>query len=127
MKAVDTNVVARFILQDDPVQSQQAVECIAQGVFVSESVLMETEWVLRSVALWKRARVNDALSIFLAVESVAVARPADLAWALDRHRGGADWADMLHLIAVRGHDAFLTFEKNLRAGKDAPVPVEVLR
>lgn len=129
MKAVDTNVVARFIMQDDPVQSQQAAECVAQGVFVSESVLMETEWVLRSVTLWERMRINDALSTFLAVEAVAVARPADLAWALDRHRDGADWADMLHLIAARGHDAFVSFDRKLpkRVGSEPPVPVQVLK
>jgi len=129
VKAVDTDVVVRFITQDDPGQSQQAAQCVAQGVFVSESVLMETEWVLRSVARWDRKRVNDALSIFLAVESVAIARPAALAWALDRHRDGADWADMLHLIAARGHDAFVSFDRRLpkRVGSAPPVPVEVLK
>lgn len=129
MRAVDTNVVARFIMRDDPVQSRQAVECIAGGVFVSEGVLMETEWVLRSVARWERMKVNDALSTFLAVEAVAVARPDDLAWALDRHRRGGDWADMLHLIAARGHDAFVTFDTTLadRAGSEPPLPVELLK
>jgi predicted nucleic-acid-binding protein len=129
VKAVDTNVVVRFITRDDPDQSQQAAECVAQGVFVSESVLMETEWVLRSVARWERERVNDALSIFLAVESVASARPEDLAWALDRHRDGADWADMLHLIAARGHDAFVSFDSKLpnQIGSAPPVPVQILK
>jgi predicted nucleic-acid-binding protein len=127
VKAVDTNVVARFIMGDDPIQSPQAAECIARGVFVSEGVLMETEWVLRAVAGWDRMRVNEALATLLALENVAVARPGDLAWALDRHRDGADWADMLHLIATRGYDAFVTFEKNLREGSQPPVPVEHLK
>lgn len=127
MKAIDTNLVLRFILWDDPLQSPVAAACIAEGVFVSDGVLMETGWVLKHVG-WKRAQVNKALKSFLAIEQVSVAQPDRLLWALERHLGGADWADMLHLIAARGHDTFATFDDEVakRAGADAPVPVTTL-
>lgn len=127
MKAIDTNVVVRFILRDEPLQSATAAACIAGGVFVSHGVLMEAEWVLRHVG-WKRPRVNSALASFLAIEQVSVAQPDQIEWALARHLEGADWADMLHLIAARGHDVFTTFDVQLakRAGADAPVPVAIL-
>jgi hypothetical protein len=88
---------------------------------------MESEWVLRSLAGYGRIEINDALSAFVALESVTVAHPKQIDWALDRHRRGADWADMLHVIASTGQDAFLTFEKKLRAGNEPPVPVELLQ
>lgn len=128
MRAIDTSVVVRFILRDEPRQSEAAATCIAGGVFVSDGVMMETEWVLRSVG-WSRPRVNRALESFLAIDQVAVAQPDYLMWALERHLAGADWADMLHLIAARGNEAFVTFDRKLakRAGDDALLPVAVLR
>lgn len=129
MKAVDANVVLRYVLWDDAIQSPLAAECISHGAFVTEGVLMETEWTLRRRSGWDRKQVNDALSAFLALDKVAVAQPNGLAWALDRHRRGADWADMLHLLAARGNDAFSTFDTDIpkQAGRQPPVLVEVLK
>ncbi|TMJ20296.1 MAG: type II toxin-antitoxin system VapC family toxin [Alphaproteobacteria bacterium] len=129
MKAVDANVILRFLLLDDAVQSPLAEKCIKQGVFVSDGVLMETEWALRRRSGWDRRQVNDALAALLALDMVAVAQPERLAWALDRHGRGADWADMLHLIAARGNDSFVTFDTGIpkEAGIQSPVPVELLK
>ena len=128
MKSVDSNIVLRVILQDDPVQTPLAQACVEEGVFVSEGVLMETEWVLRTLyGKGQRAEVNRALAKFVELDSVSVARPDRIAWALDRHRAGADWADMLHVIASTGHDAFVTFEKKLREGPQPPVSIERLK
>lgn len=127
MKAVDTNVILRFLTLDDPHQAALATECIRNGVYISHGVLMETEWALRSGYGWSAGRINGELTDLIAMDCVAVDRVDALRWALDRHRAGADWADMLHVIAAAGHDAFLTFEKNLREGPDSPVPVERLK
>lgn len=53
MIGLDTNVLVRFLVQDDPVQFEQAVKLIRReargnGVLISLIVLLETEWVLRS-------------------------------------------------------------------------------
>jgi predicted nucleic-acid-binding protein len=129
MIAVDTNIVVRFLARDDPGQGALAAECISGGVFVSDGVLMETEWVLRDAFGWQRARINHALETFLAIEHVAVAQQDHLQWALARHREGADWADALHLIAARGQTAFATFDRKLArtAGKASPVPINLLK
>ena len=129
MIAVDTNIVVRFVARDEPEQSALAAGCISEGVFVSEGVLMETEWVLRHAFGWRRARINHALALFLSIEQVTVAQPDHLQWALDRHRDGADWADMLHLIAARGQSAFATFDRKLAAlsGNDPPLPLRLLK
>jgi predicted nucleic-acid-binding protein len=128
VRSIDTNIVLGVILRDDPVQTPVATACVEQGAFVSDGVLMETEWVLRGLyGKDRRAEINDALAAFVALDTVSVAQPDRIDWALDRHRAGADWADMLHLIASAGHDAFATFEKNLREGEAPPVPVEKLK
>lgn len=127
MKAVDTNIILRFLTLDDPDQASLATDCIRGGVYISHGVLMETEWALRSGYQWEAARINSELADLIAMECVEVDRADALRWALDRHRAGADWADMLHVIASTGYDAFVTFEKRLREGTASPVPVERLR
>jgi predicted nucleic-acid-binding protein len=128
MKAVDTNVILRFLTADDPRQTAAATKCIGAGVFVSHSVLIETECVLRSGYGWTAARINGQLTDFVAMQCVEMDQIDALHWALERHLLGADWADMLHLIAASAHDAFVTFDAKLakRAG-DAPLPITVLR
>jgi predicted nucleic-acid-binding protein len=54
MLGVDTNVLIRYLLRDDPLQHEKARRLIArearrsEPVSVSLLVLLETEWVLRS-------------------------------------------------------------------------------
>lgn len=48
MIAIDTNIVVRFLTQDDPAQFKQAARLFRETeLFIAESVLLETEWVLR--------------------------------------------------------------------------------
>ena len=51
MRAVDTNVLVRYYLRDDPAQARLAEGVLSAGaVFVPKTVVLELEWVLRSVA-----------------------------------------------------------------------------
>lgn len=130
MIGADTNVLVRFIARDDMRQAEIARAIIAErGVFVSNGVLMETEWVLRSTFGWTHARVSEALRDLLSLSAVTVDDPAAVVWALARHAAGADLSDMLHLVAARRTDAFATFDGALAtdAGWDAPVLVDTLR
>ena len=48
MIAVDTNVLVRLLTRDNETQFKKAVRLFREPrLFVSESVLLETEWVLR--------------------------------------------------------------------------------
>ena len=48
MIALDTNVLIRLIIFDDPMQSGVADDLIRNNrIFISKGVLMESEWVLR--------------------------------------------------------------------------------
>lgn len=49
MRAVDTNVLVRLIVRDDPDQVQRAEAFIAPGAWISHLVLAEAVWVLGSV------------------------------------------------------------------------------
>jgi predicted nucleic-acid-binding protein len=49
MRAVDTNVIVRLIVRDDPQQTAAAEHFVEKGAWVSNLALAETVWVLDSV------------------------------------------------------------------------------
>ena len=129
MIALDTNVMLRLITDDDP-QQADAARRLADGndLWISALAMMESEWVLRSAYRWPVARIADALEALMLAPRVHVELADHIAWALSRFRGGADLADMLHLVAARDNEAFASFDHRLaqQAGPDCPVPVETL-
>ena len=126
MDAVDTNILARYFLNDDQVQSPLARAILVSGAFVSNSVLLETAWLLQSRYNQSPKAVSTALRALIAMPDVVVADQSLLAWALTRYAEGADVADMLHLVEATGHDRFLTFDQKLakQAGDTSPILVK---
>lgn len=126
MNAVDTNILIRWLTRDDPHQSALADQVLSQPVLVPLTVLIEVAWVLAGRAYqFNRQELNDAFRTLMDLKTVRLASDEGVRWALDRHLAGAHLADMIHIIASRGADAFLTFEKRLgeRAGVDTPLPI----
>lgn len=68
MLGIDTNVLVRFLVQDDDSQFEKARKLIkrevaaGRRVFVNQLVLMETEWVLRSRYAVPKNQVIEAIS-----------------------------------------------------------------
>ncbi len=127
MKAVDTNILIRWITRDDPVQAPVADRVMAQPNYVSLTVLLEVAWTLGGEPFrLGRQSIAAALGLILATRTVTMQQEDGVAWAIERFAAGADIADMLHIVAGRATDAFVTFEKRMAtlAGPDSPVPIE---
>lgn len=111
MRAVDTNVLARFYLRDDAAQARVASGILSAGdVFVPKTVVLELEWVLRSVAEQPAGKVLDCLAHLLALPGVMVEDEEQVEAALRDCRRGIDFADALHLAASGTCTEFLTFD-----------------
>lgn len=127
MRAIDTNLVVRYLVPaDDPSQAARAARVIDGGeVFVPSTVLLETEWVLRTFYGFSGADVASAFKGFAGLESVQVEHPLRLRRALEWLLEGMDFADALHLASADHCEAFVTFDKAfLRAAKTiSSVPV----
>ncbi len=125
MRAVDANVVVRYLTGDDPTQAARARAVIDAGdVFVGTTVLLESDWVLRSVYGFSGKEVAVALRGLAGLPNVRVESPAMLAEALDRAENGMDFADALHLGSAARCDAMLTFDRRfIDSAKDSPIPV----
>jgi predicted nucleic-acid-binding protein len=125
MLVVDTNVVVRYLVNDDRVQAARARGLLEQhDVLVPLTVLLETAWVLRSVFGFSAADVARALRGFAGLQRVTVEDADTAALALDWAECGVDFADALHLAAARSHDGFVTFDKALgRTARRIGAPV----
>lgn len=111
MRAVDTNVLVRYYLQDDPAQARLAGKVLAAGdVFVPKTVILELEWVLRSVAEQPAGKVADCIAHLIALPGVTIEGQEQVETALRHYREGVDFADALHHAASHACDEMLTFD-----------------
>ena len=118
MIALDTNVLIRFLVEDDVAQSRRATALIEGAVareeqlFVSDIVMCETVWVLSSAYRFSRTEIVDALSQLLRARSVVFNSADSIARALDAYRKEkGDFADYLIREHARsaGADTVATF------------------
>ena len=114
MRAIDTNVLVRFLTGDDPAQAARARALIEAGeILVATSVLLEAEWVLRSAYGYGPKRIVAGLRGFAGLPGVMLEDPPLIAQALDWTEAGLDFADALHLGRARGCEAFISFDRKL--------------
>ncbi|MBV9251902.1 MAG: type II toxin-antitoxin system VapC family toxin [Acetobacteraceae bacterium] len=124
MLAVDTNVLVRYLTNDDPVQSARARRLIdGHDVFVPTTVVLESEWVLRTVYGFPPAQVNAALRAFAGLAHVSLQNEAAVARAMGWADRGMDFADALHLAAAESCESFVTFDRAfVRSARHAGAP-----
>ena len=115
MRAIDTNVLVRLIVRDEPVQVGKAESFVAQGVWVSQLVLAETVWVLESVYGLSRRQVGTVIAMLLEHDHLTLQdedaiRRAHAAFERD---GAAGFTDCLIVEAARkaGHLPVGTFDR----------------
>lgn len=125
MIAVDTNIVVRFITADDLHQWRRAHDLFEHdAIFIPKSVLLETEWVLRSGYGFAPRSILDALRGLLGLSNVAAEDSSAVGLALEWFGSGIDFADALHLASCGPATGLATFDRNFerraRAFENAP-------
>lgn len=126
MRAIDTNVLVRFLTADDEKQARAAREVFADGnVFIATTVILECEWVLRAGYGFAPKDIAQALRAIGGISGVTFEEPAEIAQALDALSHGLDFADALHLAKSAHCIAFVTFDRKLvrRAKAISATPV----
>ena len=129
MIAIDTNVLVRIITNDQPEQVKKAVDLLAMSdVFVSKTVLLETEWVLHYLYNKKSEEILEALRTFLGLPNISFEHPQQITQALSWYADGLDFADALHLASSEKAETFMSFDKKFckRASKLPRVNLKLL-
>ncbi|HEY8707747.1 MAG TPA: type II toxin-antitoxin system VapC family toxin [Burkholderiaceae bacterium] len=120
MAALDTNVLVRFLVEDDAAQLAAARKlirkCVRAGetLYVPVTVSLELEWVLRSSFGFGKTAVVSTLSHLLASSELSFESEGALEVALVLYsQGSADYADCLHvaLASAAGEQPLWTFDK----------------
>jgi predicted nucleic-acid-binding protein len=114
MRAVDTNILVRLLVNDDQAQAEAAQSAMAaEPAFILKTVMIELEWVLRSAYERSRAETATSIESLLAAAGVIVEDSAAVEQAVVWFRQGMDFADALHLASSGHVDAFVTFDVDL--------------
>ena len=131
MASLDTNVLVRWLVQDDKSQSDRAhvlfesARSASFNLFVPTTVTLELEWVLRSRYRFDKTTVLGVFNALLETRELDFQDEAALERALHMYRRStADFADCLHagVCAMLGRAPLLTFD-----AKAARLPnVEIL-
>lgn len=112
MIAVDTNVIVRLLTNDDKSQAEAAVRLFKKHtIFISKTVLLETEWVLRYTYELSSEVILEAFERLLGLASVDMEDPGALLKAMYYYREGLDFEDALHLASGSKATEFATFDK----------------
>ncbi len=114
MLAVDTNVLVRFLVRDNAKQAARAASLIrSQEIWVAKTVLLETEWVLRSLYAFSGKTVAEAMRKLAGLPTVFLEDEVAVARALDWSSAGLDFADALYLASAGNATQFATFDRKL--------------
>lgn len=120
MIGIDTNVIIRYIVQDDPAQSLLATKfietkCTSKSPgYINIIVLCEIVWVLKRAYNYDKQVIVEVLSKLLSLKEIVVERSAEVSIALKEFKSGnADFVD--YLIGVvnnqKGCDLTYTLDK----------------
>lgn len=126
MRAIDTNIVVRALAADDPVQTGKASAILDGGdIFVTITVMLESEWVLRSAYAMSPATIVGGLRRLAGLPGIVLEDPVRVHQALDWTEQGMDFADALHLACADDCSEFLSFDRKLAkiANTIADIPV----
>jgi predicted nucleic-acid-binding protein len=114
LRAIDTNVLVRALVRDDPSQSARAEALLSQHeIFIPVTVMLELEWVLRSRYAYAPKLVAQALKMIAALDNVVIGERVAVLAAAARVAEGWDFADALHHALSEGCDDFATLDADL--------------
>jgi len=118
--ALDTNVLARFYIEDESDPESKRQRALARSTlesqrafFVPLSAVQELEWVLRGAYGFEREEVADVFDHLLGLPNIDVDAAAAVRSATDWHRRGMDFSDALHLALSAACVELATFDRNL--------------
>ena len=119
MIALDTNVLVRFLVQDDVDQAKIAGKIIDQLTdaapgFIGREVVVELVWVLERAYGYERTDIATALDGLLSARELLLEDADDIGPALELYRNeGFGFADLMIAAAARrvGAVELVTFDR----------------
>jgi predicted nucleic-acid-binding protein len=124
MRGLDTNVLVRYLVQDDKKQAEKASAAILKAVsgakrcYINHAVLCELVWVLESAYDYPKDSIADVLNKILSTKQFDVDSKELVSHAVRDYSGGkGDFADYLigRVNRGKGCETTLTFDLALKS------------
>lgn len=125
MIGLDTNILVRYFIQDDPVQTRQAVNLVlalsqTEPGWIGMAVFMELDWVLNNVFKVKKDRVVEIFEFILASRELVVENMETVRGAMQFYRSGnTEFSDCLIAASARAAGCIRTVTFDRIAARDA--------
>ena len=117
MIGLDTNVLARYYIDDEADVEAQRQRLAArrliesgQPLMVSKSVILELEWVMRGYYSFSQSEVTRVIRHLLDQTRITVEDRDAMEQALSSCEAGIDFADALHHASYKSCDSVATFD-----------------
>ncbi|MGS2723542.1 type II toxin-antitoxin system VapC family toxin [Porticoccus sp. GXU_MW_L64] len=112
MTAIDTNIIVRLLTRDSENQYQLSYQLFStESVFIPDTVILETEWVLRFAYEFQPVEVCTAFRKLFGLANVQLNNNFIVAQAIDWHEQGMDFADAFHLALSHEQNSLATFDE----------------
>ncbi len=112
MTGVDTNIIVRLLVRDNEQQFRQAENIfVNEQIFITDTVILETEWVLRFSYSFKPDDIRRAFKKVFGLPNVHLNNPEQMKTVLRLYKAGLDFADAMHLSTSLNQHTFFTFDK----------------
>ncbi len=113
MIAVDTNILIRFLTQDDIKQYKKALNLIKKyKIFIPDTVIQETEWVLRFAYKFEVDEICHAFTALFGLENIKINNPEHISNVIKWHKQGLDFSDAMHLSNSGKANCLYSFDKS---------------
>lgn len=113
MVSVDTNVLVRLLIGDDPKQEAAVRSLFAsEPIWISKTVLLETGWVLLRLYGFEPSEVRTAFTKLLGLNNVHAEDESSVVAALALTAHGIEFADAMHLSSRPPGVGFVSFDKS---------------
>jgi predicted nucleic-acid-binding protein len=125
MIGLDTNILVRYFIQDDPEQTRLAVNLIdslspTESGWTGVAVFMELDWVLNNVLKVKKDRVVEIFDTLLVSQELVVENAETVREALQLYRSrNTDFSDCLIASAAEAAGCSRTVTFDRIAARDA--------
>jgi predicted nucleic-acid-binding protein len=125
MIGLDTNILVRYFIQDDPEQTRLAVNLIDslspnESGWIGMAIFMELDWVLNNLLKLKKDRVVEIFDTLLASRELVVENAETVRQALHLYRSyNSDFSDCLIAVSAKAAGCSRTVTFDRIAARDA--------
>ena len=117
MIGLDTNVLARYYIQDgsdgEAAKQREAARRLMESgkpLMVCKTVLLELEWVMRGYYKFSTEQISRVMNHLLTLPQVTIEDRKSIAQALSHCQAGLELADALHHASYRDCDSMASFD-----------------